>query len=40
MFHVVRAGERREWTVQAEKLDLPLSEEVEQILARLEPAPE
>jgi threonine aldolase len=39
MFHAVRNGERREWSVHADELAVPLSEEVAKILAALEPEP-
>ena len=38
MFHVVRDGERREWSVHFDELETPLSEELQEILAALEPA--
>jgi len=38
MFHAVRDGERREWSVSLDQLDAPVSETVAKILARLEPA--
>lgn len=37
MFHALRRGERREWSVHADELGVPLSEEVARILEALEP---